>query len=223
MRIVLAGTVLVTAFWSSALLGRAPNWMPGLRTLIVIGGIVAAIGIVGGQQLGTKFVAGSAIVGAVVALTGPTAWALNTVSTPHSGSIVTAGPAVEGARFGGPGGGRGPGAGGFPGFGGAGGGTFPGGAGGQGGFPGGGRNGTGGAGGFPGGGAGGAGGLLNGSTPTDEVVAVLTENADQYTWVAAAVGSNEASGYQLATEQAVMPIGGFNGSDPSPTLERFQQ
>lgn len=35
--------------------------------------------------------------------------------------------------------------------------------------------------------------------------------------------SNTASGYQLATERPVMPIGGFNGSDPSPTVEQFQQ
>lgn len=41
--------------------------------------------------------------------------------------------------------------------------------------------------------------------------------------MAAAIGSNSASGYQLATERPVMPIGGFNGSDPSPTLEQFQQ
>ena len=41
--------------------------------------------------------------------------------------------------------------------------------------------------------------------------------------MAAAVGSNRAAGYQLATELPVMPIGGFNGSDPSPTLAQFQQ
>jgi 4-amino-4-deoxy-L-arabinose transferase-like glycosyltransferase len=41
--------------------------------------------------------------------------------------------------------------------------------------------------------------------------------------VAAAVGSQNASGYQLATGEPVMPIGGFNGSDPSPTLAQFQQ
>jgi hypothetical protein len=40
--------------------------------------------------------------------------------------------------------------------------------------------------------------------------------------VAAAVGSNTASGYQLATQDPVMAIGGFNGSDPSPTLPQFQ-
>ena len=31
-----------------------------------------------------------------------------------------------------------------------------------------------------------------------------------------------AAGYQLATGDSVMPIGGFNGTDPSPTLEQFQ-
>ena len=41
--------------------------------------------------------------------------------------------------------------------------------------------------------------------------------------MAAAVGSNRAAGYQLATQLPVMPIGGFNGSDPSPTLAQFQQ
>ena len=39
---------------------------------------------------------------------------------------------------------------------------------------------------------------------------------------AAAVGSNTASGYQLASQQPVMAIGGFNGSDPSPTLAQFE-
>ncbi len=41
--------------------------------------------------------------------------------------------------------------------------------------------------------------------------------------MAAAVGSNSAAGYQLATQEPVMAIGGFNGSDPSPTLAQFRQ
>jgi 4-amino-4-deoxy-L-arabinose transferase-like glycosyltransferase len=73
----------------------------------------------------------------------------------------------------------------------------------------------------PGGGAGG--GLLDASTPNAELTAALLTDADQYTWVAATVGSQSAAGYQLATEQPVMAIGGFNGSDPSPTLAQFQQ
>ena len=66
------------------------------------------------------------------------------------------------------------------------------------------------------------GGLLNGSNASAEMVAALRANADDYTWVAATVGSNNASGYQLASGEPVMPIGGFNGTDPSPTLEQFQ-
>jgi 4-amino-4-deoxy-L-arabinose transferase-like glycosyltransferase len=41
--------------------------------------------------------------------------------------------------------------------------------------------------------------------------------------VAAAVGSNRASGYQLATGEPVMAIGGFNGTDPAPTLAEFEK
>ncbi len=55
------------------------------------------------------------------------------------------------------------------------------------------------------------------------MTALLQTDADSYTWAAAAVGANNASGYQLASEQPVMAIGGFNGSDPSPTLAQFQQ
>ena len=40
--------------------------------------------------------------------------------------------------------------------------------------------------------------------------------------MAAAIGSQNAAGLQLATELPVMAIGGFNGSDPSPTLAQFQ-
>ena len=67
------------------------------------------------------------------------------------------------------------------------------------------------------------GGLLNGSTPGTELTALLERDASSYTWVAATVGANNASGYQLATGDPVMAIGGFNGSDPSPTLAQFEQ
>ncbi|HQR26741.1 MAG TPA: glycosyl transferase, partial [Nocardioides sp.] len=74
----------------------------------------------------------------------------------------------------------------------------------------------------PAGGGPGAGGLLDSSTPGSALVALLEAEASSYTWVAAAVGSQSASGYQLATQQPVMAIGGFNGSDPSPTLAQFR-
>ena len=41
--------------------------------------------------------------------------------------------------------------------------------------------------------------------------------------MAATTGSNSASGYQLATGDPVMAIGGFNGTDPAPTLAQFEK
>lgn len=52
---------------------------------------------------------------------------------------------------------------------------------------------------------------------------LLVTDADRYTWVAGVVGSNNAAGYQLAAGAPVMAIGGFNGTDPAPTLAEFQQ
>jgi 4-amino-4-deoxy-L-arabinose transferase-like glycosyltransferase len=54
-------------------------------------------------------------------------------------------------------------------------------------------------------------------------VKALEAGADQYTWVAATVNSNSAAGYQLATDEPVMAIGGFNGTDPAPTLAQFER
>jgi 4-amino-4-deoxy-L-arabinose transferase-like glycosyltransferase len=51
----------------------------------------------------------------------------------------------------------------------------------------------------------------------------LSTDADDFTWAAATVGSNNAAGYQLASGAPVMAIGGFNGTDPSPTLAEFQR
>ncbi|MEU2155395.1 glycosyltransferase family 39 protein [Streptomyces sp. NPDC019396] len=80
-----------------------------------------------------------------------------------------------------------------------------------------------GQGGQGGGGRGGMGGLLNGAQVDAATTAKLKENASAYTWVAATVGAQNAASYQLAAEESVMPIGGFNGTDPSPTLAQFKQ
>ena len=37
------------------------------------------------------------------------------------------------------------------------------------------------------------------------------------------MGANSAAGIQLATGKPIMAIGGFNGTDPAPTLAQFQQ
>jgi hypothetical protein len=149
------------------------------------------------------------LAGALVAgLAGPAAYTVSTTAHGHTGSIVTAGPA--GSSRGGPGGGGGFGRGQF-------GGQLPGGT-----TQGNGTTQQGGPQGGPAGG-GGMGGLLDASTPSTAIVSALSADAGRYTWVAAAVGSQTAAGLQLGTQLPVMAIGGFNGSDPSPTLAQFQQ
>jgi hypothetical protein len=75
-----------------------------------------------------------------------------------------------------------------------------------------------------GGGAGfGGGGGLGGSTAVSSALKELIEqNASSYKWVAATEGSEGAAPLQLATGDAVMAIGGFNGTDPWPTLAAFK-
>ncbi|WP_375386992.1 glycosyltransferase family 39 protein [uncultured Amnibacterium sp.] len=227
-RVVAAVVLLGTTAWSVSLMSQATDFLPWLRVVVVMAGVLGAVAL-----LLAPFVRRFAVIGAaaalVAALAAPFAWSVNTTVTAHTGSLPTAGPAVAGAGFGGRGGGFG---GARQAFGGQQGGGFgqqQGGFGGtQGGFGGGQGTTQGGtaAGGTRGGfgGMGGGGGLLGGSTAVSSaLVTALQSNASAYTWAAAAVGSQNAASYQLASGEAVMPIGGFNGSDPSPTLAEFQQ
>nr|WP_311984138.1 glycosyltransferase family 39 protein [Parafrankia sp. CH37] len=242
----LAGTLTLTAIWSYVLLNRTPDWHPWIRWAVLIIGFAAALLFVVFRWLPRAARLAVVTAALVAALLGPLGYSMATAAVPHTGSIPSAGPSGSGG-FGGMGGGGGRGGAAFGGgqngtgqgtFPGGGTGTFPGG--GTGGFPGGtGQNGGGqGQGTFPGGGTtgggfgggvggmgggGGMGGLLGATEPSDEILALLEQDASSYTWVAASVGSNNAAGYQLATGDPVMAIGGFNGSDPSPTLEQFKQ
>ncbi len=246
--LALAAAMTATAAWGYVLLGRTPGYLPWLRWLVLAGGLAAAFGLVFAGRLGRWTGAVAAGLGLVAALAGPTAYTLSTVREGHTGSIVTAGP--TGASMRGPGGGPGgaPGDGGFPGSE-SGDGGFPGGAapgrnqgnqrnqgsqgsqGNQSGgralpqpYPPGGQDGAEGArGGFPAGAPGAVGGLLDGADVGAQAEELLAKDAGRYTWAAAAVGAQNAASYQLATGEPVMAIGGFNGTDPSPTLARFKE
>ena len=65
------------------------------------------------------------------------------------------------------------------------------------------------------------GGLLDSPKPGPELTKLLADGADGYRWTAAVVGSNNAAGYQLGSGAPVMAVGGFNGTDPAPTLAQF--
>ncbi|MDJ0342111.1 glycosyltransferase family 39 protein [Streptomyces sp. H10-C2] len=235
-------TAAGTGYWAYVLLGRSSDWHPWLRWAVLAGGLLAAAGLLLAVRLGRRIAAVAAGVGIAAALAAPFAYTLNTVGTGHAGSIVTAGPSVQGGMGGMRGGvGMPPGtAGGRNGQAGPGQGQ-QGGTGGTGGFPGGGQRPT-----MPGGtqngrpqngqtlpgqggtdgggrGGGGMGGLLGGASVSSAMKALLEKNASDYTWVVAAIGSQNSASYQLAIGDPVMAIGGFNGSDPSPTLAQFKK
>jgi len=56
---------------------------------------------------------------------------------------------------------------------------------------------------------------------SDALASLLARGATGYRWVAATVDANNAASDQLAAGQPVMAIGGFNGTDPAPTLAQF--
>lgn len=64
--------------------------------------------------------------------------------------------------------------------------------------------------------------LMLGDIPATGVVDRLTGSSPDVTWPGAVIGSESAANYQLATGRPIMAVGGFNGSDPFPTLEQFE-
>jgi 4-amino-4-deoxy-L-arabinose transferase-like glycosyltransferase len=239
-RVALAAMVLVTGVWDFVLLGRV-SWAPGLRWVILVAG--AAVGaalLVPLRRLGP---AGLAVAAALVLPLGlgSAAWGVTTAGTAHTGSSPTAGPA--GVSSGGFGRGGGPG-GGFPGgstngsgaanANAANGGSSANGNGSA--NAGGSANGGGsdaygnrragnGARGERSGGFGGAGfaGGPGGGGQADAALVTLLKGAGDVRWAAATNGSMEAAPLQLASGKSIMAIGGFTGSDPSPTLAQFQK
>ena len=107
-RLLLAGGVAVTAAWAFVLLRRTPSWQPWLAWTVLGLGVVAVVGLlVAGRA---PRVLGAAVLAVAVAagLAGPTGYAIATAATPHTGAIPSAGPSGRWARRSGrrPGGGR---------------------------------------------------------------------------------------------------------------------
>jgi 4-amino-4-deoxy-L-arabinose transferase-like glycosyltransferase len=209
-RLALAMVVAVTSIWAERLMARSADFHPWLRGFVVVLGLVVAVAVLvppAGLQRIVRWPAVVAVAALVVGFTGPLAWSLDTASTPHFGAIPSAGPVASGSNASVPSRGLGslrfghrP-----PGFG---------------------RNLFGHRGLFGlgrGRVADGAGNLIRAGTPGPAVAAALRADASSYTWVAAAVGGENAAGYQLAASEPVMAIGGFNGTDPAPSLAGFEQ
>lgn len=90
--------VAVTAAWDAHLLGLTTTFLPALRYVLVAAAVVAAIGLMATPWLrsGRRGATALAAVLAAVCLAGlggTAAYALDTASQPHTGSMPSAGPA----------------------------------------------------------------------------------------------------------------------------------
>ncbi|HUB70937.1 MAG TPA: glycosyltransferase family 39 protein [Acidimicrobiales bacterium] len=112
-RLIAAAVTLGTAIWSVTLLDRAATWEPWLRPVVLSAGAVAAVVLVSSHFLhrplaGRRGLAGglAALSVAIACLAGPAAYTVDTVLTPHTGSVPSAGPAslTASGAFGGGGG-----------------------------------------------------------------------------------------------------------------------
>jgi 4-amino-4-deoxy-L-arabinose transferase-like glycosyltransferase len=200
-----AGALAVALTTAAAMLlwSRTPDFVPWLRWVVLVVGVLATPALLIPRPRILAVVA--AVAALLTALAGPVAYSLETIGTPHSGGIVLAGPKT---RFGA-----------FP-FGPppaqdtSKGGATPG----Q-------QHGPG----TPAEAKTPAGdkdqghhGPPFGGPPDPALIAKLRAGGANHTWTAAAVSSMMASDLQLESGYPVMPIGGFGGGDPSPTLPQFQ-
>ena len=251
-RVTAAAAMVATAAWAFELLGRTPTYVPWLRWAVLAVGIASGIALVAAPAVHGAAARVTALgigLGLVAALGGPIAYTATTITTPHTGSLPSAGPTVDSATFagpggGGPGGGVGVGAGAGTDF--AGGRGRPGGTAGgpppgaTGGAPSGGSRASGAARTLPSGtpsstaaapggsrsagGAAGAGAAAGGtgSGTSAALAAALGAHATSYRWVAATFGSQSAASLELASGEPVMAIGGFNGQGGNISLTTFE-
>jgi hypothetical protein len=69
----------------------------------------------------------------------------------------------------------------------------------------------------------GDGGGLGGNTSDSALLQYLVANRGNATWIVATSESQEAGSIEIATGLPVMAMGGFTGSDPTPTLEELKR
>ncbi len=217
-RLGLSAVLVAAGGWSYVLLARTPSWHPELRYLVLAATLIAGAGVlVPAPRLG-KAARGVVVAGVVAGLLGTGSFAAATAASAHTGSIPSVGPTA--AQTSGMGGGMG-GSGGKP----TGSGTAPTGSG---------TRPTGTRGTSPGSTSSSSGsstGTSTGTRPTGGTggggttsSSALTKalKATTSTWAAAVVGDQSAAELELSSGKAVIAIGGWSGSDNSPTLAQFE-
>ena len=94
-RFVLALGVLATAVWAWVLLDRTPQWESWLRVMIAISAVLAIAGLLAAPALrrfGRRATYATAAFALVACLSGPIAYTAQTITTPETGALASAGP-----------------------------------------------------------------------------------------------------------------------------------
>lgn len=215
--------------WAVFLWRDYGGFLPWVRTAAIVAGVIAIVVMVMTKltrRARGRLATAGLTVGVVAALAAPSAWAASVLDTRYGGSSFNASAGPAGAMGGGAT------------VGGAGGGPASGQASGQardefierfrgdGGY----RSSAGRYGrrtGDRGFGGGGAGGILGSTTALSaserELYDYVSAHRDGASYLMAVSSWSEASPYILSTGQEVMPMGGFSGSVPEPTLARVKE
>ncbi|HVV11924.1 ArnT family glycosyltransferase [Amycolatopsis sp.] len=191
-RAVLAGMIAVTAVWDYILLDRSSDYLPWLKFVIAALGVLGATAIAVGVHEFRRMATVLITAAVLVFGLGTTAYAVTTAGQAHTGSIPTSGPTTS-AIGGGMGGGS---------MGGQTGGTPPG---------------QSAASSTSDTAAARSGGVSSSSTALSTLLSQTTTK-----WAAAAGSSQTAAELELSSGKAVIAIGGWSGTDDSPTLAQFQ-
>jgi 4-amino-4-deoxy-L-arabinose transferase-like glycosyltransferase len=217
--------VAATSAWTIHLSLAYRTFLPWLLPIVVVLAILGTAGtalVAARPGLARRLAAVTVAVAVLAMLATPAAWAVSTLVPPYGGNKIgpAAGPTSTLAGNmgfgGGPGGGGfGAGGGGRQAFGGVPGGAFPGGLQGGGGLPGGGRAG----GGLQGGGRGFGG---PGAAGVDQTMVDYLKTHQGGAKYAVAVPDSNSAGPYIMAGLSVLPIGGFSGQVPFPTLSQFQ-
>ena len=208
-RATLAAMIAGTAVWGFVLMRRdASGWMTWLAWAMLIGGVFGALLLAVSAGRLKRWAVAGLLIGTLSALAGTASFTFATVTSGHTGSSPSAGPSIvatsaAGGGQGGRGGGQPPSQGGT-------------------------QTSTSSStsttspseGQTSGGGGGGGAGGGQGTTSSTALTALL--DATSTRWSAAVVGDQSAAQLILDSNTAVMAIGGWTGSDSSPTLAQFQ-
>jgi 4-amino-4-deoxy-L-arabinose transferase-like glycosyltransferase len=210
--------------WAAFLWRDYGGFLPWVRTAAIVAGAAAVVVMVAAKltrRAQARLATAGLTVGVVAALAAPSAWAASVLDTTYGGSSFNASAGPAGSMGGGgaqPGAGRALASGAArPDFAeryGLGAGRYARRAGGGAAAPG----------GF---GAGGAGGLLGAATALSaseqKLYDYVNAHRDGASYLMAVSSWSEASPFILSTGQEVMPMGGFSGSVPEPTVARVKE